>query len=206
MSVINRSPQPIPQCLDAPSAPPELAGLPVIGSLLDLRRDPLGTFMKAQREHGDVVRLTAGPPGLRSVFYAVFSPEGIQQVLGTQAANFRKDHPLYEEIRQTFGNGLLTSQDTDYVRQRRLVQPLFNKRRVDGYATAMTIEADLIAARWRAVEDRTVDLVQEMNRLALHTVARILFGLDLEAAVPTIHRSLPLLSAYVARRAYAPLK
>ncbi|MGD3107405.1 cytochrome P450 [Streptomyces sp. YGL11-2] len=184
---------------------PGPAGLPVIGSLLDLRRDSLGAFLRAQREHGDVVRLEAGPPGLRSVFLAVFAPEGVQQILASQAANFRKDHPLYEEVRQAFGNGLLTSQDDDYLRQRRLVQPLFTKRRVDGYASAVTTEAQAVAARWRSAGD-PVDLVPEMNRLALRTVARILFGLDVEAAVEAIDRCLPVINDYVVSRAYNPLK
>ncbi|MFD8548654.1 cytochrome P450 [Streptomyces sp. NPDC059649] len=185
---------------------PGPAGLPFLGSMLDLRRDSLSTFLKAQREHGDVVRLEAGPPGLRSVFHAVFAPEGVQQILASQAANFRKDHPLYEEVRQAFGNGLLTSQDADYLRQRRLVQPLFTKRRVDGYASAVTGEAAGVVDRWRSAEDATVDLVPEMNRLALRTVARILFGLDTEEAVAAIHRCSPVINAYVVQRAYVPVK
>ncbi|GAA2609632.1 cytochrome P450 [Streptomyces tubercidicus] len=165
----SRPPQP-------PGAAPERAipgpaGLPVLGSMLDLRRDSLGTFTAAQREHGDVVRLEAGPPGLRSVFHAVFAPDGVQQILASQAANFRKDHPLYEEVRQSFGNGLLTSQDADYLRQRRLVQPLFTKRRVDGYASAVTTEATGLADRWRSADGHTVDLVPEMNRLPYLTQA-----------------------------------
>ncbi|GAO10119.1 putative cytochrome P450 [Streptomyces lydicamycinicus] len=185
---------------------PGPAGLPVLGSMLDLRRDSLSTFLRAQREHGDVVRLEAGPPGLRSVFHAVFAPEGVQQILASRAANFRKDHPLYEEVRQAFGNGLLTSQDADYLRQRRLVQPLFTKRRVDGYASAVTTEAAGLADRWRTADGGTVDLVPEMNRLALRTVSRILFGLDAEAAVDAIHRCAPVINAYVVRRAYVPVK
>ncbi|KIZ17726.1 cytochrome P450 [Streptomyces natalensis] len=181
-------------------------GLPLLGSMLDLRRDSLGTFLRARREHGDVVRLEAGPPGLRSVFYAVFAPEAVQQVLASEAVTFRKDHPLYEEVRQSFGNGLLTSQDADYLRQRRLVQPLFTKRRVDGCATAVTAEADAVAARWRTAADHTVDLVPEMNRLALRTVSRILFGTDAEAAVDAIDRCAPVINAYVVRRAYVPVK
>ncbi|MCF3146748.1 cytochrome P450 [Streptomyces platensis] len=197
---------PPPQPGSAPErAIPGPAGLPVLGSMLDLRRDSLSTFLRARREHGDVVRLEAGPPGLRSVFHAVFAPEGVQQILASQAANFRKDHPLYEEVRQAFGNGLLTSQDADYLRQRRLVQPLFTKRRVDGYASAVTTEAATLADRWRTAGG-TVDLVPEMNRLALRTVSRILFGLDAEAAVDAIHRCAPVINAYVVRRAYVPVK
>ncbi|MFE0192805.1 cytochrome P450 [Streptomyces sp. NPDC058989] len=203
MSLTDSHPQP-------GSAPrtevPGPSGLPVLGSMLDLRRDSLRTFLDARRAHGEVVRLEAGPPGLRSVFHAVFAPEGVQQILGSQAANFRKDHPLYEEVRQSFGNGLLTSQDADYLRQRRLVQPLFTKRRVDGYASAVTTEADAVVGRWRTAPSGTVDLVPEMNRLALRTVTRILFGLDIEEAVEAIHRCFPVINAYVIQRTYVPVK
>ncbi|MFG2225792.1 cytochrome P450 [Streptomyces sp. NPDC048644] len=193
--------------LTAPTgaAVPGPAGLPVIGSMLDLRRDSLAAFLNAQRAHGDVVRLQAGPPGLRSVFYAAFAPEGVQQILGSEAANFRKDHPLYEEVRQALGNGLLTSQDEDYLRQRRLVQPLFTRRRVDSYAAAVTTEAATVADRWRTARHATVDVMSEMNRLALRTVSRILFGTDVEAAVDAVDRCLPVINSYVVRRAYAPL-
>ncbi|MBW8739750.1 MAG: cytochrome P450 [Streptomyces turgidiscabies] len=183
---------------------PGPTGHPLLGSALDLRRDPLGTFVRTQREYGDVVRVTAGPPGLRTVMYGVFSPEGAQQVLATQAGNFRKDNAFYEEIRQTGGNGLLTSQDDDYLRQRRLIQPLFTKKRVDSYATAITHEAEATAARWRSRAE--VDVVQEMDRLALRTVARVLFGTDVETAVDVIRANFPVMSAYITGRAYAPLK
>lgn len=188
----------------APTPAPGPTGHPLLGSALALRRDPLGTFLRAQREHGDVVRMTAGPPGLRTVVYCVFSPEGTHQVLATQAANFRKDNVFYEEIRKTGGNGLLTSQDDAYLRQRRLIQPLFTKKRVDSYATAITREAEAIAERWRNTPD--VDVVREMDRLALRTVARVLFGADVEAAVDVIHANFPVISAYITRRAYSPLR
>ncbi|MFD7664526.1 cytochrome P450 [Streptomyces sp. NPDC059788] len=183
---------------------PGPTGVPFLGSMFDLRRSTLDTFARARREHGDVVRFVAGPPGLRSVFHGVFSPEGSQQVLASEAANFRKDHPFYEEVRQSFGNGLLTSQDADYLRQRRVVQPLFTKRRVDGYAAAVASEAQAVAERWRTPPGGTVDLVGEMNRLALRTVSRILFGTDVEAAVATVHRCFPVINKYVVRRGFSP--
>jgi len=178
-------------------------GLPVLGSILELRRDSLGAFLRMRQEYGDVVRVWAGPPGLRTVLHCVFSPEGAQQVLASQAANFRKDNRFYEELRLSAGNGLLTSQDADYQRQRRLIQPLFTKRRVDGYATAMTLEAAATAESWRDTAE--VDLVREMNRLALRTVSRVLFGADVEAAVDVIDRNFPVVSNYVEQRGYSPL-
>ncbi|MGP4043294.1 cytochrome P450 [Streptomyces sp. 2A115] len=180
-------------------------GHPLLGSALDLQRDTLGTFLRARQEHGDVVRVSAGPPGIRTVLYCVFSAEGAQQVLASQAANFRKDNQFYEELRLSTGNGLVTAQDADYLRQRRLIQPLFTKRQVDGYAAAVTLEADGTVARWRDAAGGVVDVVREMDRLALRTVSRILFGADVEAAVDVIHDNFPVISEYVTRRGYSPV-
>ncbi|MCX4907247.1 cytochrome P450 [Streptomyces sp. NBC_00878] len=184
-------------------------GLPLLGSALDLRRDSLNVFLRARRDHGDVVRFSAGPPGLRTVLHCVFSAEGVQQVLGSQAANFRKDNQFYEELRLSAGNGLLTAQDADYLRQRRLIQPLFTKRQVNTYATAVTLEADGTVERWRdaaeGAADRVVDVRREMDRLALRAVSRILFGADVEAAVDVIHNTFPVVSEYVTRRGFSPV-
>ncbi|MCJ1680491.1 cytochrome P450 [Streptomyces sp. APSN-46.1] len=181
---------------------PGLAGVPLLGSLFDLKSDSLGTYLRAQHAHGDVVRITAGPPGLRAELYCVFSPEGVQQVLGSESANFRKDNSFYQEVRESFGNGLLTSQDEDYLRQRRLVQPLFTKRRVDGYAGAVAAETELTLAAWRGAE--VVDVSDEMMRLALRAVTRILFGTDGDAAVDVVDRCFPVITEYVLRRGYSP--
>ncbi|MFE5296361.1 cytochrome P450 [Streptomyces sp. NPDC056632] len=185
---------------------PELTGIPLLGSLLDLKNDALGTFLKARRDHGDVVRISAGPPGARATVHCVFSAEGAQQVLAGDAANFRKDNAFYQEIRESFGNGLLTSQDDDYLRQRRLVQPLFTRRSVDTYASAIAAEVTRLTDTWRAGGKESVDVVHEMTGLALRAVARILFGTDVEAAVGIVERCFPVMGAYVSRRGYSPRK
>ncbi|MCB5181957.1 cytochrome P450 [Streptomyces antimicrobicus] len=181
---------------------PELAGVPLLGSLFDLKKDSIGTYLKAQRTHGDVVRITAGPPGLRAALYCVFSAEGAQQVLAAQSANFRKDNPFYEEVRESFGNGLLTSQDEEYLRQRRLVQPLFTRKRVDGYAGAVAAETGTTIGGWH--DGAVVELTDEMMRLALRAVARILFGTDVEATVDVVDRCFPVIAEYCLRRGYSP--
>ncbi|MER6994347.1 cytochrome P450 [Streptomyces sp. NPDC000410] len=183
---------------------PGPAGVPLLGSMFDLKRDSLGTYLNAQRAYGDVVRITAGPPGLRVELYGVFSAEGAQQVLATDSANFRKDNAFYQEVRESFGNGLLTSQDEDYLRQRRLVQPLFTRRRVDGYAEAITAETATLLSGWADAPDATVDVVGEMTRLTLRAVARILFGTDVEAAVHVVERCFPVIGEYTLRRGYSP--
>ncbi|MFJ9748357.1 cytochrome P450 [Streptomyces chartreusis] len=185
---------------------PVVTGSPLLGSMSDLLNDPLTAYLRARRDHGDVVRFRAGPPGLRADLYAVFSPEGAQQVLATQAANFRKDNVFYEELRRWVGNGLLTSQDDVYLRQRRLVQPLFTRRRVNGYGQQVAEEAAALADVWRAAPGGSVELVGEMHRFALHIVGRILFGTDVKQAFETIERTLPQLQEYSLKRGFSPFK
>ncbi|MGR4882449.1 cytochrome P450 [Streptomyces sp. LARHCF249] len=175
-----------------------------MGSLFELKSDSLGTYLRARHEHGDVVRIVAGPPGLRAELYCVFSAEGAQQVLASESANFRKDNPFYQEIRDSFGNGLLTSQDEDYLRQRRLVQPLFTRRRVDGYAGAVAAETKAVVAAWEQAPDGVLDVSDQMMHLALRAVARILFGTDVEATVDVVDRCFPVITDYVLRRGYSP--
>jgi cytochrome P450 len=73
--------------------------------------------------------------------HMLFHPEAAHRVLAGWPANYRKENVFYSEIRSAFGDGLLTTQDAEWQRQKRYLQPLFVARRVNGYATAMTEQA-----------------------------------------------------------------
>jgi cytochrome P450 len=189
----------------ATSLPPALTGSRLLGVLPDVRRDILGTLERARRERGDVVRLVAGPPRLRRTIYAFFHPDGIRRALATEADRYRKDNAFYRELRWSLGDGLLDSQDERWLRQRRFIQPLFTRKRIVGYADAMAEEAERLSARWR-VADEPIDLHGEMSRVTLRVVGRLLFGADVERAVPVVGRAFPILGEYARMRAYSPVR
>jgi cytochrome P450 len=167
-----------------PSRAPRPRGAPLIGSALDLRRDPLGALLDARRSEGDVVRFVVGPPGARLEFHAVFHPDAVRHVLSREADRFRKDNVFYEEARWALGDGLLNSQDDRWLRQKRLLQPLFTRRRLVDYVPIMVAEADRVVERWRGVAARgaAVDLHGDMIGLSLQVVVRALFGTDADRA------------------------
>lgn len=174
-----------------------------LGLLRDFRRDVLGTLERARREHGDVVRLLAGPPRMRKASFVVFHPDGVRRVLSAEADRYRKDNRFYNEIRWSLGDGLLNSQDDRWLRQRRFVQPLFTRRRIATYAAAMAQETEALVAGWRAAEE-PIDLHREMSRVTLRIVGRLLFGADVERAVPVVAYAFPVLGEYARRRSYSP--
>jgi cytochrome P450 len=186
--------------------PPLVPGSVLLGSALDLRADMLGTCERMFREHGDVVRVRLGPPRIGRELTFVFHPDGAQHVLAGRAANYRKDSVAYAEIRGAFGDGLLTSQDDDWQRQKRFLQPLFTTRRVAGYAETMSEQVDEVVRRWRAEPPAVRDLHDAMTGLTLRIVCRVLFGNDLGQALPVVQRWFGPLGESVRRRSIAPVR
>ncbi len=159
-------------------------------------------------EFGDVVRLPVGPPGLRRVLYLVTHPTGVEQVLAGDPDGYSKRTPFYEEIAAYLGNGLLTSGGGQWRQQRRTVAPLFTHRRIAGYVGVMAEEAVRVAARWDDAAERggTVEVDASMVDYALRTVGRVLFGADVDHAVPVIRETFPTLNEHVRRRGLTPLR
>jgi cytochrome P450 len=141
-----------------------------------VRRDPIGVFMRAARQYGDVSYFKIGP---RRGFL-VTNPDDVRHVLQDNARNYHKS-PLYEKLRMFLGNGLLTSEDDFWLRQRRIAQPAFHRQRMAAIAGLMAQLARDAAARWQplAAAGQPVDVDEEMMRLTRTVVVRALLGADL---------------------------
>jgi cytochrome P450 len=151
--------------------------------LLELRRDPLTFFLKAQATQGDVVRFTFG----RERVHLLSHPDLVRDVLLTHAESFHKGLGL-ERARLLLGNGLLTSEEDFHLHQRRLLQPTFHRSRIASYANAMGEAALATAQRW--VDGAELDVPGEMGRLTLAVVAKTLFDADVEGAAADIGQAL----------------
>jgi cytochrome P450 len=74
------------------------------------------------------------------------------------------------------GKGLLTSEGGFWLRQRRLVQPAFQRSRIAAYGDVMVSYTQRMLSGWKDGETR--DLHAEMMRLTLEIVAKTLFDAD----------------------------
>src|ERR1700739_4099023 len=93
-------------------------------SLKIYSRDPLSLMPTLQRDYSDIVMMHY----YNFRVYFVSHPDYIEQVLVTDNRKFIKGRILRKN-RQLFGNGLLTSEGDFWLRQRRLAQPAFHRRR-----------------------------------------------------------------------------
>ncbi|HVG18705.1 MAG TPA: cytochrome P450 [Blastocatellia bacterium] len=169
--------------METGSRPPSPRRKPVVGHLMEFRRDPVGFLLESARVHGDIVYFKFGPKEI----FLINHPDYIRDVLVTHNRNFVKSRGL-EMAKRFLGEGLLTSEGEFHRRQRRLAQPAFHHKRVNAYAEAMADYAARTGERWRAGE--TLDMSQEMMRLTLAIVGKTLFDADVESEAKEIGEAL----------------
>jgi cytochrome P450 len=178
----------------ARTLPPGPRGMPILGMLPAIKRDPAGVFIQAALQFGDVVYFRIGPRR----GYLITNPDDIRHVLQDNARNYHKS-PLYDKLRMFLGNGLLTSEDGFWLRQRRIAQPAFHRQRMADLAGVMASAARDAAARWQpfASAGQPVDVDEEMMRLTRTVVVRALLGADLGPFTSTIDQAWTTINEHI---------
>jgi cytochrome P450 len=173
----------------APQLPCEAPGLRGVLSGWPLMHEPLGFLEKMFRDYGDVVRTRI----LNLRIYLIAHPEGIKHVLQDNHRNYRKSFD-YKILARLLGQGLVTSEGPLWLKQRRLMQPMFHRQKVAGFGTVMADCTLEMLDRWRrcAQQQESFDVAQEMMRLTLQVVGRALLSMDLTAQADVIGRNMTI--------------
>jgi len=156
-----------------------------------------------QARYGDVFVLTV-PPGLgpRRFVWAT-DPASVRDTL-TNADVFVKRSPVYREMADALGDGLLTSEGDTWKAQRRTLQPLFTRKRVQDYGAAFVDAARSVSSAW--ADGAQLDLDLHMQTLSLRSVGVTLFGMDATDEVEPIVASTGFLSGEVVKRGLSPVR
>jgi cytochrome P450 len=174
------------------SLPPGPRGLPYIGQAWNFTRDPLGFLSGVAQRYGDISCFTLG--GVQAFF--VRHPDYIREVLIAQRASFTLS-PLRKRLDAVVGQGLFTSEGELHARQRRLMQPVFRKSRIEAYAEAIAEYSRRTRDRWRTGAE--IDLTEETMRLTMLVAARALFEDDIEADAESVSSNLAVLLEFFTR-------
>src|SRR5262249_11444090 len=123
------------------------------------------------REFGDIVSVRFGPHPV----YLLSHPDQIEEVLVAKSRFFIK-HYVLRLNNLILGNGLLNSEGDFWLRQRRLMQPIFHRNPIAGYAKVIIHYAEILLEEWRDGEMRDVHV--DMGRITLQIAAKTLFDAD----------------------------
>lgn len=187
--------------VDAP-LPPGPTGRAALAVTLRMQRDVVATVRELRRRHGDVIGIHLPPvPGLPDLVVHATEPTLVREVL-TDTQRFVKGSPVYREVAEALGDGLLTSEGAKWRGQRRTLQPLFTRRRIADYTDAFLAATEAVSDAWAGRDE--VELVDEMEKVTLGSVSRALFGTDATGEVAPIVSVTDQLSTLTVRRGLRP--
>ena len=160
----------------------------LLGHLRAFRRQPLEAMLQWWRRYGDALRFRLGPKTL----YLFSHPDLAEEILVHQADRFVK---VYEPQRPTglalvLGNGLVTSSGEVWKRHRCIIQPVFHRTRMAAMAERMAQVGEQRLAGWTAHAGRSVDIADEMMRLALEVISHTMFHTDVAGQIDHISHAL----------------
>ncbi|MGW8365676.1 cytochrome P450, partial [Streptomyces wedmorensis] len=164
---------------DFRSIPTAPRGLPLIGHVVPLLRDPLA-FLTSLPAHGDLVRVRLGPLEM----IVICDPELTRRALLDDRV-FDKGGPLYDRLREVIGDGVVSCPHQAHRRLRRLSQPAFHQSRLPDYARAMTACVQETTDSWSP--GQVLDVPAEMMATSSRVITATLFSDDLP---PTAHGQL----------------
>jgi len=153
--------------------PPKLPLLKFFWNAEAIRKNPIPFHRRFFEKYGDTfsVRL-----GRKKHLMLSRDKDLVEYILRKNHKNYYKSKIQTNYLSKYLGNGLLTSNGDFWLKQRRLIQPAFHKRKIEQLVGLMeqTIDQELQTLP----QEQTVDVFSIMNRLAFKVVAKSLFNVS----------------------------
>jgi len=156
--------------------PPEIKGTRKLYSLLRGIKDPLKVISGNHKILGDNYYLKATFMDKNFIFSQ--DKEFIEYILKQNHKNYSKSEIQSVTLGKYLGNGLLTNNGKDWLKQRRLIQPGFSKAKISNLISIMENETDHAFRSFRP--DKDADLYDVFHTLAFNIVAKTLFSSDID--------------------------
>lgn len=119
--------------------------------------------------------------------YLLSDPAAIYEALHTNGRFLIKGRAL-AYLKPLLGNGLLTNEGSDHMRQRRLAAPAFHRDRIADYADQMVDVTITHQSQW--FDRQRIDMAASMHALAFKIVGRTLFGADVGGSAADVGKAL----------------
>ena len=167
----------------------------LLGCLRQIQNDPLTLYRNAWSEYGDYVRVRILP---KMYLFLVAHPDAIEHILFKNHKNYRKPDVVTRPSRLLMGNGIFTSEGDFWLRQRRIMQPVFLKHQLVKLGSFMGQAVDGLIEQWsKPGVPNSFDIVPEMMRLALRIASTALVGTDISADADDIGHAYRMAFEYV---------
>jgi len=158
----------------------------------ELWQNPLQVLVDSTHQYGDIVCLD---PHSHQI-YLVSHPDYVKHVLQDNYRNYRRDADSFKLM---VGEGLIVSEGERWLRQRRLMQPAFHRRKISALMSIMAdVTADMLD-QWQAFAERgeSRDILAEMMELTTTIIVKTMFGADVGDEVKAASHALTIGQEYI---------
>jgi len=177
-------------------------GNPVLGSIRDIQRDNIQTFMDAWRQYGDIVHFR-GPLTIDLLVH----PDYIQRVLRDNYANYPRPTFVADKLKSIVGEGLVAAEGERWQHARRSSQPAFHPELITDSARIFTESTEEMLAGWegKASRGEPFDAKSEMMHLTLTNLGKALFKANWSAQVNRVEPIVALALTHTHKRLTSPV-
>jgi cytochrome P450 len=177
-------------------------GNPVLGSIRDIQRDNVQTFMDAWREYGDIVHFR-GPLTIDLLVH----PDYVQRVLRDNYTNYPRPTFVADKLKSIVGEGLVAAEGERWQHARRGSQPAFHPDLVNSAADIFTESTAEMLAGWeeKATSGEPFDAKSEMMHLTLTNLGKALFKANWSEQVSRVEPIVALALSHTHKRLTSPV-
>jgi cytochrome P450 len=175
---------------------PIIPGHFLLGSLSEFKQDALGFMKKAFLEQGGVVEFYLG----RTPLYLISDPELVSQVMIKNKDVFVKVYDMDHRrgLALVMGNGLVNSKGALWQRQRRMMQPMFQRGE-------MAYQGEQMIRNLLEYGSVTIDMMTAMSDVTLKIIARTMFSNDSDNLHQLFKTNVEFLLGYAQRNFFHPI-
>ena len=138
----------------------------------NIRKDLLGHFHRTVRRFPSISRAMIGPYH----YVNISEPAYIEHVF-THPDIYVKGRDN-KTLRFLLGNGLVTSEGEFWLKQRRLIQPLFHKQRLQSFVQKINESTVTMLKNWETKTGVVIDMHTEMTNVTLDIVSQTLMSTE----------------------------
>ena len=175
-------------------------GLPLLGNLLDIKRDTLNFFVNMSKDYGDIVPYRIGTDRV----FLINNPEYIRYVLTINQKNYGKGK-FFAKAKPLMGGAMVMSDGDKWLKLRRTALPAIQGKALPQMADPIVDAVDDVIARLRGNvrSGASVDIAPEMTKLAMDVVFRTLFRVNLDYDADRVYDALSAALGEVEQRIWS---
>lgn len=173
-------------------------GRSAMANLWLLNRDFLPFMSRVHAECGDLARVSV----LFHELVVASHPRHVKQVLVAGKDVYGKGTRGYDVLREVLGNGLVTSEGSFWMRQRRIALPAFHSSRLASMGDRMVVATEDLIDEWAplSASGGRVDISKALMCLTLRIIGETMLSVDPTDAASEIGEAVEEVLRFVTRR------